>query len=461
MVLAFSAGDVDGDGKVGSTDYVLVRKHILGQSLLSGDMLERADVNNDGKISSMDFVLIRKTIINKETVTPTAVPTNGEEYKISYYVTLFKETGYNIDIVIDKSSIMPFAKSGYFTLKKEKKYVISFDYIAKEEAEFSIGLYYKDDKEKVKVVSKKITATNTLHHYNLVVPEIPKELDTYYIKFENKTVTDKNKVTISNFMVGKYKEVTKKSGETLGDLPSASRTNFEFLGWYTSKDGNEKVDENTPVTSDMILYSHWKNKLTYIKGPGGDNYSKTVTYQGRTFTEYLQQKFTYKYGGGTIAANGCGPMSLASILSGYMDVDPEEVARRTNLPASFDSIKSAASKYGFEYTKFYSYNSNDFDKNKAKGLAKEAVRLLKDGYQLIVLVSGNKYCEYKKTNCNGLRSNEYTVGNHFMAVVAVEDDDDTVQILNPIGKRNNGSMFELIYYFMPSGGKGFIGFRKK
>ncbi len=71
-------GDVDGNNKVGSSDYVLVRKHILKQSILSGDRLSRADVNGDGKVSSLDFIGIRKIILDKDTTTtpaPTSTPT--------------------------------------------------------------------------------------------------------------------------------------------------------------------------------------------------------------------------------------------------------------------------------------------------------------------------------------------------------------------------------------------------
>ncbi len=37
MAFAVLKGDVDGNDKVGSSDYVLVRKHILGQSVLTAD----------------------------------------------------------------------------------------------------------------------------------------------------------------------------------------------------------------------------------------------------------------------------------------------------------------------------------------------------------------------------------------------------------------------------------------
>jgi hypothetical protein len=58
-------GDVNGDGKVSASDYGVVKKHILGTKLLTGDSLKRADVNGDGKITSLDYIMIRKIILNK------------------------------------------------------------------------------------------------------------------------------------------------------------------------------------------------------------------------------------------------------------------------------------------------------------------------------------------------------------------------------------------------------------
>ena len=77
-------GDVNGNGKIDSLDYVLVRKHILKLSLLSADKLIRADANSDGKVSSLDYVSIRKTIIGgNSNVIPT---TNSKTIKATFIV---------------------------------------------------------------------------------------------------------------------------------------------------------------------------------------------------------------------------------------------------------------------------------------------------------------------------------------------------------------------------------------
>ena len=58
-------GDANNDGKVTSTDYIVVRKHILKQTTLSGDAFTRSDVANDNKINSSDYIAIRKIMIGE------------------------------------------------------------------------------------------------------------------------------------------------------------------------------------------------------------------------------------------------------------------------------------------------------------------------------------------------------------------------------------------------------------
>lgn len=57
-------GDVNGDGKISSLDYVKVKNHIMKKSTLKGDALKAADMNGDGKISSVDYVKIKNIILN-------------------------------------------------------------------------------------------------------------------------------------------------------------------------------------------------------------------------------------------------------------------------------------------------------------------------------------------------------------------------------------------------------------
>ena len=56
-------GDVDGNGKIGSFDYILIRKSILGTISLDSSQKQRADTNNDGNINTSDYIAIKKAIL--------------------------------------------------------------------------------------------------------------------------------------------------------------------------------------------------------------------------------------------------------------------------------------------------------------------------------------------------------------------------------------------------------------
>ena len=87
--LAAIVGDVDNNGKIGITDYVLVRKHILGISKLSTDEFNRADSNNDKKINAQDYIYIRKTIINGSSTTKI------EDYINAYFLNTYNRKEYS------------------------------------------------------------------------------------------------------------------------------------------------------------------------------------------------------------------------------------------------------------------------------------------------------------------------------------------------------------------------------
>ncbi len=53
-------GDVSGDGKINSTDFMQIRKHYLGLYSLTEESIALADVNKDGKVNSTDFMQVRK-----------------------------------------------------------------------------------------------------------------------------------------------------------------------------------------------------------------------------------------------------------------------------------------------------------------------------------------------------------------------------------------------------------------
>ena len=77
-----------------------------------------------------------------------------------------------------------------------------------------------------------------------------------------------------------HDEQTKKYGEQLGTLPSPTRENYTFQGWYTAPVGGSKISSTTTVPSkDTTYYAHWTTnsyKVTYDYATNGGS-SATVT----------------------------------------------------------------------------------------------------------------------------------------------------------------------------------------
>jgi len=59
----YKKGDVNGDGKVTSLDYIQIKNHIMNSKKLTGDSLQRADVNEDGKVTSLDYIKVKNHIM--------------------------------------------------------------------------------------------------------------------------------------------------------------------------------------------------------------------------------------------------------------------------------------------------------------------------------------------------------------------------------------------------------------
>lgn len=64
----------------------------------------------------------------------------------------------------------------------------------------------------------------------------------------------------------------KKYGK-LAKLPTPTRTNYNFVGWYSKKTGGKKITNSKKVTksSKHSIYARWKNKYTVTFNPNGGN----------------------------------------------------------------------------------------------------------------------------------------------------------------------------------------------
>lgn len=103
-------------------------------------------------------------------------------------------------------------------------------------------------------------------------------------------------------------------GEKYGTLPTATRSGYDCLGWFTEAEGGEVVTKDTKVTqtSAHTLYAHWQKQIVTMTvtfdANGGSvpegSESKTVTYESTYGTLPEPQRDGYKWDGWFTAASG-------------------------------------------------------------------------------------------------------------------------------------------------------------
>ncbi len=89
---------------------------------------------------------------------------------------------------------------------------------------------------------------------------------------------EKEEYTVSfdlNYDGKTLNSVTVKDGEKVSAPKSPSRTDYNFVGWYTAKSGGTKFNFSKVITADITLYAHWSKVSS---GGGGSSRSYTVTF---------------------------------------------------------------------------------------------------------------------------------------------------------------------------------------
>ena len=59
----FTLGDVNGNGEIEATDYLLLKRHCLGTFNLTVDQQNAADINGDGEINALDYMLVKRHVL--------------------------------------------------------------------------------------------------------------------------------------------------------------------------------------------------------------------------------------------------------------------------------------------------------------------------------------------------------------------------------------------------------------
>ena len=83
-------------------------------------------------------------------------------------------------------------------------------------------------------------------------------------------------------------------GDTLGSLPSATRSGYALVGWFTDPTAGTQVTSETIVGADMTVYAHWMEAVSFDSTGGDANWtvesdgswkSGTITHSQSTWAQ--------------------------------------------------------------------------------------------------------------------------------------------------------------------------------
>ncbi len=140
----------------------------------------------------------------------------------------------------------------------------------------------------------KITETQTLYAHWTETPPPPPE--TFTVTFNGNGAPNPAPRTVEN-------------GAAIGDLPVLTLEGYDFLGWFTTLDGDVEVTATTTVTGNMTIYAHWRSTSGKHLDPYGVEWSYVIVdghaeiYKG--------------YGEAAIPADTVGEVTVPAEIDGY------------------------------------------------------------------------------------------------------------------------------------------------
>ena len=205
-----------------------------------------------------------------------------------------------------------------------------------------------------------------------------------------------------------------------------------------------KANNNVKKTCKVVVKNPYSvSSKTKAKSKNGDGYTQTIKLGTRTYRLYKQFSGSYANthfsstnaysSSGTISSMGCGPTSLSIILSGYGKTNnPGNIGKKLTssakklrekgqnyAPASLYNMSLVANNLGRKTVVHQGYNK---DYNKVYEKMKNA---LSKGHQIVLYVGkgeGTSKDAWSKFTDSGY---------HFIAILAIDLDNDKVYVANP------------------------------
>ena len=116
---------------------------------------------------------------------------------------------------------------------------------------------------------------------------------------------------------------TKEHGSKYGTMPTPTRSNYRFLGWFTAASGGTQITSNSTVTGNITLYAHWEvigYTVTYnYSYNGGSSATKTsalVATGSKVDLSPTASKSGYAFLGWNTNANATSGLSSYTMGSG-------------------------------------------------------------------------------------------------------------------------------------------------
>ena len=169
---------------------------------------------------------------------------------------------------------------------------------------------------------------------------------------------------------------------------------------------------------------------TKPKSKSGNGYSQVITLGGRTFKLYKQYSGSYgqkPYNSTSqntsvqrISNTGCGPSSIAIVLSGYgSNKNPYGVGSKllnNKIPSSLTSMKKELQAMGMKAETHSNKDSYTKTYNEIK-------KALESGHQVVIFVGKNANSKYWKSLTN--------TGYHYVSILGIDTSNNKVYIGNP------------------------------
>lgn len=330
---SYLLGDTNGDGIVNIRDVTAIQRHLVELEPLTGVYLTAADSNCDGTLDISDATTLQMFLAEYSIPYPIGEP-------LSQYSIKFNATGGELK----KNSITAFSNTAIGDMPVPDREYYNFE-----------GWFTERDGGTLITPETVLSRSDELQLYAHWTP-IP-----FTILF------DANEGSVATAEIQGY------CNQALGDLPTPTRTNYNFDGWFTAKEGGDQITSETILarTDNLQLYAHWTLNSFVITLNANEGSVTTTEIRG-----YCNQAIGnlptptrdyYSFDGWFTDSSGGEPVTADSVYSTANDFTA--YAHWTIKPVS-DWVEESQMPAGAQITNSkWTYTEREYTSNSASSLS--------------------------------------------------------------------------------------------